>query len=338
MFDITVDVVDGTLLIGATFRVHAKNVNPASTLSDISFALNDLLSDSGSELDSIVSLFGSAFNSSAELFSSITQLDKITLLLDANLNAEAKLVLKYLDPNQLISTNVDAIQLFTHINEVGLALIGEIKDAFEVTISGYGNLQVTPSVHLDLKVKNTATPFEVHQNPLSLEKYQTSGEFKGMITVAGENFPADVILQAYSPNLLHADSLGYVVGLDVDLVPMTESEFISGLCLLFPSIIIDLLFFSGIISVLDEIAALSYPTWLLDTVPYMPDLDLTCIATSGKGFLESHYFTYGTVSDFTNVIMSECSYDSLQLSGGYDITSQELKLNVVVKSKTGRSV
>lgn len=224
MFDVTTDVVDGTLLISATFRVHAKNVNPAKTSSDILFAFQGLLANSQSQFNSLVSSFGTPFNSSAELFSSIAQDDRITVFLDANLNAEAKLVLKYLDPDELISTNVDTIQLFTHINEVGLALKGEIKDAFEVPISGYGNLQVTPSVHLDLKVKNTATPFEVHQNPSYIDKFQPSGEFKGIITVAEELFPADVTLQAYSSNLLKADDIEFVVGLDIDLVPITESE------------------------------------------------------------------------------------------------------------------
>lgn len=111
-----------------------------------------------------------------------------------------------------------------------------------------------------------------------------------------------------------------------------------GLCLFSLNDFLFTFFALGINSVLDEIAALSYPTWLLDMVPYMPDLDLTCIVTSGKRFLESHYFTYGTVNGFFDAIMSECSYDSLQLSGGYDRASQELKLNVVVESKTGRSV
>lgn len=228
MFDITVDVMDGTLLIGATFRVHAKNVDAASTISsDVLFLIHGLLIEAGYQFESIVSSFGTAFDSSAELFSSIATEDRITLLLDANLNAEARLVLKYVDPNVLISTNVNAIQLFTTIKEMNMALVGEISDAFDITIDAYGDLHVTPSVHIGLKVENTATPFDVHQNPSSIQKYRVSGEFEGLINVAGDNFPAGVALQAYSPNLPNEDSLEFVVGLDIDLVPITESECIS---------------------------------------------------------------------------------------------------------------
>ena len=100
----------------------------------------------------------------------------------------------------------------------------------------------------------------------------------------------------------------------------------------------------GIKSVLDDISALSYPTWLLDTVPYMPNLDLTsCISTCGMNFLNEAITnsTTATVTGFLNAIITGCSnsaYDSLRLSGGYDSVAQELKFDILVESKTGRSV
>ena len=99
-------------------------------------------------------------------------------------------------------------------------------------------------------------------------------------------------------------------------------------------------FSSDLITTLDEIADLSYPSWLLDTAIYLPKLDLTCIADSGKKFFKKavKMATKAPVTGFFNAIKAACSFDSLVLSGGYISGNQELKMDVVVETKTGRSV
>ena len=215
MFDLNVDVEDGSLIISATFELHTEGVNPAQTLSDISTSLDGLLADSGDQFQSIASSFGNAFDSAAELFTSIAQDDRITLLLNADLNAEAKLELSF-----------EGVKFSTSINEMKMALLAKITDTFDVTIGDFGDLHVSPSVQLRLQIENTATPFDVVQSPSSMGQFWYAGDFDGIIGVTMDNVPFNVFLRAYSPYLTTADSLEFDVRLDIDLVPIHESEWV----------------------------------------------------------------------------------------------------------------
>ena len=85
---------------------------------------------------------------------------------------------------------------------------------------------------------------------------------------------------------------------------------------------------------LEEIAALSYPKWLTDVAPYLPEIDLGCVATSGMAFLNDAVAnsTSATITGFLHAIKYGCSENSLlsALSGGYDNDKQELGINIVV--------
>jgi hypothetical protein len=105
-------------------------------------------------------------------------------------------------------------------------------------------------------------------------------------------------------------------------------------------IYISLLICLGINEILDAIAAFSYPTWLTNAVPFLPELDLRCIATQGKTFLNTtvQNSTQATVNAFFDAITNGCSFDGLVLSGGYDTESQDLRMDIFVETKSGRSV
>jgi hypothetical protein len=92
--------------------------------------------------------------------------------------------------------------------------------------------------------------------------------------------------------------------------------------------------------VLDKIGALTYPKWLSDTVPFLPELDLTCVSTSGRGFLEeaAENSTSATVTGFFDAILAGCSSDALLLSGGYDGDKEEMELNVIFNSSVSGSL
>ena len=215
MFDLNVDVVDGSLVVAATFELHTEGVNPAQTLSDISLSLNELLAESGDQFQSIVSSFGTAFDSAAELFTSIAQDDRITLLLNADLNAEAKLELSF-----------EEVKFSTSINEMKMAFLAKITDSFDVTIGDFGDLHVTPSIQLRLQAENTATPFDVVQNPSAMGEFWHAGDFDGLLNVAIDDVPVELSLRAYSPYLTTAESLEFDVRLDIDLIPIQESEWV----------------------------------------------------------------------------------------------------------------
>jgi hypothetical protein len=87
--------------------------------------------------------------------------------------------------------------------------------------------------------------------------------------------------------------------------------------------------------ILDDIAAFSYPDWLTDAAPFLPKLDLACVATSGKAFLNTavQNSTSASVSGFLNAITNGCSSDafSLVISGGYNKRAKELGMNMVLK-------
>jgi hypothetical protein len=87
-----------------------------------------------------------------------------------------------------------------------------------------------------------------------------------------------------------------------------------------------------VVALLEEISALSYPEWLTDAAPFLPDIDLTCVATAGIDFLDKAYedTSTATISAFLNAIRTACSTSSMLLSGGYDSDAGELEVNFVL--------
>lgn len=91
---------------------------------------------------------------------------------------------------------------------------------------------------------------------------------------------------------------------------------------------------------LDKIGTLSYPTWLSENVPYLPKLDLSCVSTLGKTYLDEAIdnSTSATVSGFLHSVILGCSSDDLTLSGGYDNEKEELTIDIVFAKQASRDV
>ena len=84
---------------------------------------------------------------------------------------------------------------------------------------------------------------------------------------------------------------------------------------------------------LEKVGALSYPKWLADTA--LPEVDLTCVATSGMNFLNESIVnsTSATITGLLDAIKTGCSNNliSLVLTGGYDHNNQEMGVHLVVE-------
>ena len=91
--------------------------------------------------------------------------------------------------------------------------------------------------------------------------------------------------------------------------------------------------------VLDEISALGYPSWLTDTAAYLPGLDLSCIATSGKSYLKDSIrkLAKATMTGFLRAMRNGC-HDAIVLSGGYDNDKEELRINIVLEKNAGNNL
>ena len=205
----------GSLVVDAIFKLNAEGVDPATTLGDVSSSLSTLLANSGEQFESIASSFGTTFDSAADLFNSITGDDRITLLLNAKLDVTARLELSF-----------ESIALSAIINESSMSLLAKISDSFDVTIGSFGDIHINPSIQLSLQVENTATPFDIASNPSALGQLSYLGYFQGIINVAMNSVPTEISLRAYAPYLTNINSLGFEVKLDIDLVPIQDSEWI----------------------------------------------------------------------------------------------------------------
>lgn len=133
-----------------------------------------------------------------------------------------------------------------------------------------------------------------------------------------DNVPAEITLQAYLPDLTTAAGVDFHISMDINLVPIRES----------------------INSVLDEIGALTYPKFLTDTAPFLPEFDLSCIPRSGKGYLDDAAANsiLATVTGFLNKIMVGCSSDAFFLKGGYDNDKQMLAIDIVFEANLSGSL
>jgi hypothetical protein len=97
---------------------------------------------------------------------------------------------------------------------------------------------------------------------------------------------------------------------------------------------------SEIIDVLNELSVLSYPAWMTNAVPYLPSINLQCVATSGIEFLEEAVENndMASISGVLDAIARGCSTSNLSLSGGYDSETQELEINVIVMLGSSKNV
>lgn len=295
---------DGELAVFAKFTLAVVNVNPFATLSDLSSGLNGALQGLNSEFESITGAFGSTFSSTSDLFLSLSQSDRIDLFFDADIDVEVS-----------IDLSLDSAQVSVLINKLGASLYAAISHEFELTLSPF-DLYINPSVQVNLHAENTATPFDIVKNTSLLSNFSVGGDFFGKISVGVDDVPAEVILTASVDDIMNVSTLGFDLKLDIDLLPIKDK----------------------IIDLLEEIADLSYPKWLVSTAPFLPEIKLTCISNSGISFLSNVNATSATISDFLEAIASGCSSNSLVLSGGYDTDAQQLVIGIVIELGGSRNL
>ena len=306
-FDFDIDVKGGNLTIFASFRLEVRGVNPLQTLSDVSAALGLALANSTTQFESIAHLFGSGFSNASDAFEEITQSDKISLLLDATIDFDVD-----------IDLSLGSIQVNAIINELSTAFIASIADDFEFTIGEY-LLRVSPSVELRLQAENDATPFDAVEHPELLSNFSFDGDFVGSISIGVDGtppVPASITLTAESDDITNAESLEFDLKLDIDLQPIKDA----------------------LISLLQEIGSLSYPKWLSETAPFLPELRLGCVEKAGVDFLNSTNSSFASVSGFLDAITDSCSSKSLTLSGGYDSDLEQLGMNIVIELGGSRNL
>jgi hypothetical protein len=252
----------------------------------------------------------------------------------------------------LDSLSLDFFQLTTTVNRLDASFTGSISDEFVATVGGV-SINVAPFIQLYLEVENTAVPFDVILNPSALSELSFGGNFTGLVVMSVPEIPASVSLQALSPDIVNC-GLVFELGLDIDLVPIEDGELLqSTLPYCVTSYSYFTLFSIEIISVLNELSALSYPEWLENVASYLPAIDLECVANSGIGYLNKAVANSdaATVSGLLDAIDQGCSASTLScggdsgrrrlvaddsplhqigLSGGYNSESQELEINIVV--------
>lgn len=137
-----------------------------------------------------------------------------------------------------------------------------------------------------------------------------------------EGIPVELYISATSDDITTASSVDFKIGLDIDLFPIRET----------------------IIELLEELRGLRYPSFIQQSSPYLPRLDLSCVSKSGIAYLGggdmdatlfsaqktsgqpilSTFSTKCPISGFLTAIADGCSSDGLGLSGGYNSTSEEL--------------
>ena len=95
----------------------------------------------------------------------------------------------------------------------------------------------------------------------------------------------------------------------------------------------------GIIEKLEELDDLQWPEWLTTVAPFLPPIDLRCVSESGIDFLQNDLdISLSSVTGFFGAIAEGCSSDQLRLGGGYNSTSSELAMNVVINLQASADI
>lgn len=200
-------------MLVAGFKLHAHGVNPAHTLSDISGALSRCLSGTSGKFEDIAKSFGNVFNSASDLLGDVAQSEKIHLSLNANIDIEVRLDLSLAE-----------VQLTSTIKELSASFVASISDSYDISIEDF-SFHVEPHVELHLQTENTATPFDLFQNPSDLTELSFGGYFSGLVLVGMEGVPVEISVRALSQDITNTSSLEFDLSLDLDLVPIKDGEY-----------------------------------------------------------------------------------------------------------------
>ena len=86
---------------------------------------------------------------------------------------------------------------------------------------------------------------------------------------------------------------------------------------------------------MDDIDALSYPKAIVENAPFLPPINLKCATNAARNYLNNSSLV---VTGFFDAIAEGCSSDGLSFGGGYNSTSQELALNIVLNLGGSRNL
>lgn len=86
---------------------------------------------------------------------------------------------------------------------------------------------------------------------------------------------------------------------------------------------------------MDDIDALSYPKAIVENAPFLPPINLKCATNAARNYLSTSSLV---VTGFFDAIAEGCSSDGLSFGGGYNSTSQELALNIVLNLGGSRNL
>ena len=90
-----------------------------------------------------------------------------------------------------------------------------------------------------------------------------------------------------------------------------------------------------LLDLMDDIDALSYPTAIVENAPFLPPINLKCATNAARNYLNTSSLV---VTGFFDAIAEGCSSDGLSFGGGYNSTSQELALNIVLNLGGSRNL
>jgi hypothetical protein len=133
--------------------------------------------------------------------------------LNANINVEVRLDL-----------SLEKVQMTSSVKELSSSFVASISDSYDISIQDL-SFHVTPRVELHLQTKNTATPFDLLQNPSALNEFSFGGSFVGLVVVGMEGVPVEISLRALSQDITNTSSLQFDLSLDIDLVPIKDGEY-----------------------------------------------------------------------------------------------------------------
>jgi hypothetical protein len=199
---------------------------------------------------------------------------------------------------------------------------------------GEKTLTIDPTIYLSLDAENTLVPIDLKNNVSNIAVFDFAGTFRAGVNVGVEGIPVELYISASSDDIVRTSSIDFEVGVDIDLFPLRDT----------------------MIGLLEDLSVVSYPRFIQQSAPFLPRLDLSCVSRSGTAYLggtgEPATFTpapttsdwpslspsslpsahpsndYAStkypISGFLNAIADGCSTKELDLSGGYNSTSQEL--------------
>ena len=178
-FDFDIDLVDGKLVVDASFAMNVVGVNPLNALADVAGTLSNILEDQSSNIGDVAEQLGSSLDSAATFFQDLAGSDKITLQLNATIDLSVN-----------IGLSLDSFAISSSLNELKSSIVATFEDDYSTEISGV-NVAVAPSILLYLEAYNTAvidardagTTVDVFQTPSALTQFGFGGLFDARVTV-----------------------------------------------------------------------------------------------------------------------------------------------------------